>query len=92
MLDYLNQVTLKGVNINKCKNCGANSFLNDTCQYCGSVDLKEKKINASLQKIKSNNGVYFELKDTILTGNNNTVMFGDNVQINGNNNLLSVAP
>lgn len=74
--------------MNKCKNCGANSFLNDTCQYCGSVELKEKKITASLQEIKSNNGVYFNLKDTILTGNNNTVMYGNNVQINGNNNTL----
>lgn len=72
--------------MNKCKNCGANSFLNNTCQYCGSVKLKEK--NASLQEIKSNNGVYFNLKDTILIGNNNTVMYGDNVQINGNNNTL----
>jgi len=59
--------------MNNCKNCGANSFLNDTCQYCGSVELKEKKITASQQEIKSNNGVYFNLKNTILTGNNTVI-------------------
>lgn len=73
--------------MSKCKNCGANSVLNNTCQYCGSVKLK-KKITTSLQEIKSNNGVYFNLENTILIGNNNTVMYGNNVQINGNNNTL----
>lgn len=46
--------------MNNCKNCGANSFLNDTCQYCGSVELKEKKITA------------LDGKNCTITGKNNT--------------------
>lgn len=58
--------------MNKCKNCGANSFLNNTCLYCGSSKTEEVKKVQSLKEIKGNNNTLLDGKNCIMIGKNNT--------------------
>lgn len=37
--------------MNKCKNCGANYFLNNICQYCSSIKIEEVQ---EVQLLKKN--------------------------------------